>query len=199
MTGTNCDLFTHKSSRSYLNHLVNIFFSFRLQAKTLHKTSYPSLLYPTLALTISYTYLLSTIRMDLTILWDYAFRIRHRCCCCRCFGNPWFPFPTGKMEDFLAPRLDVSVLVLFMQMRQKRGSGTTGRPITGVNKTCSHDGSAILILTLYYKFKVIKSNYTYIPVHSIVHWEMKKLRNINSVLLSKEPPDSFSCHGINLR
>jgi hypothetical protein len=22
MTGTNCDLFTHKSSRSYLNHLV---------------------------------------------------------------------------------------------------------------------------------------------------------------------------------
>jgi hypothetical protein len=24
MTGTNCDLFTHKSSRSYLNHLVNI-------------------------------------------------------------------------------------------------------------------------------------------------------------------------------
>ena len=25
MTGTNCDLFTHKSSRSYLNHLVFIF------------------------------------------------------------------------------------------------------------------------------------------------------------------------------
>jgi hypothetical protein len=24
MTGTNCDLFTHKSSRSYLNHLVSI-------------------------------------------------------------------------------------------------------------------------------------------------------------------------------
>jgi hypothetical protein len=24
MTGTNCDLFTHKSSRSYLNHLVYI-------------------------------------------------------------------------------------------------------------------------------------------------------------------------------
>ena len=24
MTGTNCDLFTHKSSRSYLNHLVII-------------------------------------------------------------------------------------------------------------------------------------------------------------------------------
>ena len=23
MTGTNCDLFTHKSSRSYLNHLVS--------------------------------------------------------------------------------------------------------------------------------------------------------------------------------
>jgi hypothetical protein len=23
MTGTNCDLFTHKSSRSYLNHLVH--------------------------------------------------------------------------------------------------------------------------------------------------------------------------------
>jgi hypothetical protein len=23
MTGTNCDLFTHKSSRSYLNHPVN--------------------------------------------------------------------------------------------------------------------------------------------------------------------------------
>jgi hypothetical protein len=23
MTGTNCDLFTHKQSRSYLNHLVN--------------------------------------------------------------------------------------------------------------------------------------------------------------------------------
>jgi hypothetical protein len=23
MTGTNCDLLTHKSSRSYLNHLVN--------------------------------------------------------------------------------------------------------------------------------------------------------------------------------
>jgi hypothetical protein len=23
MTGTNCDLFTHKSSRSYLNHLVD--------------------------------------------------------------------------------------------------------------------------------------------------------------------------------
>jgi hypothetical protein len=23
MTGTNCDLFTHKSSRSYLKHLVN--------------------------------------------------------------------------------------------------------------------------------------------------------------------------------
>jgi hypothetical protein len=28
MTRTNCDLFTHKSSRSYLNHLVlHIFFS----------------------------------------------------------------------------------------------------------------------------------------------------------------------------
>jgi hypothetical protein len=27
MTGTNCDLFTHKSSRSYLNHLVT--FKFR--------------------------------------------------------------------------------------------------------------------------------------------------------------------------
>jgi hypothetical protein len=26
MTGTNCDLFTHKSSRSYLNHLVCIIF-----------------------------------------------------------------------------------------------------------------------------------------------------------------------------
>jgi hypothetical protein len=26
MTGTNCDLFTHKSSRSYLNHLVYIIF-----------------------------------------------------------------------------------------------------------------------------------------------------------------------------
>jgi hypothetical protein len=25
MTGTNCDLFTHKSSRSYLNHLVHTF------------------------------------------------------------------------------------------------------------------------------------------------------------------------------
>jgi hypothetical protein len=25
MTGTNCDLFTHKSSRSYLNHLVSLF------------------------------------------------------------------------------------------------------------------------------------------------------------------------------
>jgi hypothetical protein len=25
MTGTNCDLFTHKSSRSYLNHLVFIY------------------------------------------------------------------------------------------------------------------------------------------------------------------------------
>jgi hypothetical protein len=25
MTGTNCDLFTHKSSRSYLNHLVYIY------------------------------------------------------------------------------------------------------------------------------------------------------------------------------
>jgi hypothetical protein len=24
MTGTNCDLFTHKSSRSYLNHLVYV-------------------------------------------------------------------------------------------------------------------------------------------------------------------------------
>ena len=24
MTGTNCDLFTHKSSRSYLNHLVSV-------------------------------------------------------------------------------------------------------------------------------------------------------------------------------
>jgi hypothetical protein len=24
MTGTNCDLFAHKSSRSYLNHLVNM-------------------------------------------------------------------------------------------------------------------------------------------------------------------------------
>jgi hypothetical protein len=24
MTGTNCDLFTHKSSRSYLNHLVQL-------------------------------------------------------------------------------------------------------------------------------------------------------------------------------
>jgi hypothetical protein len=24
MTGTNCDLFTHKSSRSYLNHLVKL-------------------------------------------------------------------------------------------------------------------------------------------------------------------------------
>ena len=28
MTGTNCDLFTHKSSRSYLNHLVLISLSF---------------------------------------------------------------------------------------------------------------------------------------------------------------------------
>jgi hypothetical protein len=26
MTGTNCDLFTHKSSRSYLNHLVPLHF-----------------------------------------------------------------------------------------------------------------------------------------------------------------------------
>jgi hypothetical protein len=25
MTGTNCDLFTNKSSRSYLNHLVYMF------------------------------------------------------------------------------------------------------------------------------------------------------------------------------
>jgi hypothetical protein len=25
MTGTNCDLFTHNQSRSYLNHLVYIF------------------------------------------------------------------------------------------------------------------------------------------------------------------------------
>jgi hypothetical protein len=25
MTGTNCDLFTHKSSRTYLNHLVSVF------------------------------------------------------------------------------------------------------------------------------------------------------------------------------
>jgi hypothetical protein len=25
MTGTNCDLFTHKSSRSYLNHLVHMY------------------------------------------------------------------------------------------------------------------------------------------------------------------------------
>jgi hypothetical protein len=25
MTGTNCDLFTHKSSRSYLNHLVHTY------------------------------------------------------------------------------------------------------------------------------------------------------------------------------
>jgi hypothetical protein len=28
MTGTNCDLFTHKSSRSYLNHLVFCFLCF---------------------------------------------------------------------------------------------------------------------------------------------------------------------------
>ena len=27
MTGTNCDLFTHKSSRSYLNHLVYVNFN----------------------------------------------------------------------------------------------------------------------------------------------------------------------------
>jgi hypothetical protein len=27
MTGTNCDLFTHKSSRSYLNHLVQPFWT----------------------------------------------------------------------------------------------------------------------------------------------------------------------------
>jgi hypothetical protein len=27
MTGTNCDLFTHKSSRSYFNHLVFIYYS----------------------------------------------------------------------------------------------------------------------------------------------------------------------------
>ena len=27
MTGTNCDLFTHKSSRSYLNHLVQAFWT----------------------------------------------------------------------------------------------------------------------------------------------------------------------------
>jgi hypothetical protein len=28
MTGTNCDLFTHKQSRSYLNHLVHMDTSF---------------------------------------------------------------------------------------------------------------------------------------------------------------------------
>ena len=31
MTGTNCDLFTHKSSRSYLNHLVCVLQIFRTQ------------------------------------------------------------------------------------------------------------------------------------------------------------------------
>ena len=32
MTGTNCDLFTHKSSRSYLNHLVHTYRLFSVAA-----------------------------------------------------------------------------------------------------------------------------------------------------------------------
>ena len=38
MTGTNCDLFTHKSSRSYLNHLV---ITFKKEAKS-YKMQRPS-------------------------------------------------------------------------------------------------------------------------------------------------------------
>ena len=49
MTGTNCDLFTHKSDRSYLNHLVDIFQN-RLQMKTnkMHKLCiFPQFVAPT--------------------------------------------------------------------------------------------------------------------------------------------------------
>jgi hypothetical protein len=35
MTGTNCDLFTHKSSRSYLNHLVYVYEYYRLRTPQL--------------------------------------------------------------------------------------------------------------------------------------------------------------------
>jgi hypothetical protein len=33
MTGTNCDLFTHKSSRSYLDHLVSYTFHVQVNCK----------------------------------------------------------------------------------------------------------------------------------------------------------------------
>jgi hypothetical protein len=33
MTGTNCDLFTHNQSRSYLNNLVYTFFDSKLEDK----------------------------------------------------------------------------------------------------------------------------------------------------------------------
>jgi hypothetical protein len=38
MTGTSCDLFTHKSSRSYLNHLVHT--SIQGSVKLYHSTSH---------------------------------------------------------------------------------------------------------------------------------------------------------------
>ena len=43
MTGTNCDLFTHKSSRSYLNHLVyknckrNVFISVKKMVRKMQR------------------------------------------------------------------------------------------------------------------------------------------------------------------
>jgi hypothetical protein len=46
MTGTNCDLFPHKSSRSYLNHLEPIMWHCDTFASCLHLLDYPKSLIP---------------------------------------------------------------------------------------------------------------------------------------------------------
>jgi hypothetical protein len=54
MTGTNCDLFTHKSSRSYLNHLVFHSFIILVQYTQLHfKTAFIPLLSINLNISLS--------------------------------------------------------------------------------------------------------------------------------------------------
>jgi hypothetical protein len=131
---------------------MDLIFGFGFHLITLNKSLHatlPASLHSTITVMwtgfIYLTYL--TVLTDLELIRVHILRIHNCYCACPCRGNPWFLFPTGKMEDFLAPRLDAHTFVLFMQMRQKGGSGTTGRPITGVNKISNHSCSAILVLT----------------------------------------------------
>jgi hypothetical protein len=131
---------------------MDLIFGFGFQLitfnKFLHVTLPPSIHNTITVIWTGFMYLtFLTIRKDLDLIWVHKLRIQNCYCACQYGGNPWLLFPTGKMEDFLARRLDAHTFVLFMQMRQKGGSGTRGRPITGVNKISNHSCSKILILT----------------------------------------------------